>query len=136
MQVPAGIKDDVYIKYAGKGDESLSGQSGDLYVQIRITPDKRFKRQGDDLHMDIEVSLFDLVLGAQIEVPHPAGSLKIKIPKGTQVSDQVRIANKGYGTGGGLLSSKGGSMIVHPKVHIPKKLSKKEEKLWKELQKA
>lgn len=64
-------------------------------------------------------------------VNHPEGKLKIKVPKGTQVGDMIKIAGKGFGSGG--IFSKKGDLYVSPQIDIPKKLSKEQEKLWEEL---
>lgn len=68
-----------------------------------------------------------------MQVSHPEGKVSVKIPKGTQIGQKVRVAGKGFGESG-LFKSKG-DMIVELQVHVPKKLSKEQEKLWKELQK-
>jgi DnaJ-class molecular chaperone len=74
-----------------------------------------------------------MVLGGEIEVAHPEGKMIVKIPKGTQIWDKIKVNGKGFGTKG-LFQSKG-DMYVETQISIPKKLSKDEEKLWKELQK-
>ena len=75
--------------------------------------------------------MFDLVLGGEVQISHPEGKLKIKIPKATQIGDMVKIAGKGFGKSG--IFGKKGDLFVIPRVEIPKKLSKSEEKLWSEL---
>jgi DnaJ-class molecular chaperone len=66
-----------------------------------------------------------------VEVNHPEGKLKIKIPKGTQIGDKIKISGKGFGEKG--LFKSVGDLYVETKVSIPKRLSKEEESLWKEL---
>jgi molecular chaperone DnaJ len=133
VNIPAGIKDDVYIKYAGKGHDGPWGvPAGDLFIKIRILASANYERKGSDLYVKADVTLFDLVLGGTVEVPHPEGKLQIKIPKGTQIGDLVKISGKWFG-GSGIFGGKW-HLYVDPQVHIPKRLSKKQEKLWKELQ--
>jgi molecular chaperone DnaJ len=133
IKIPAGIKDDAYLKYAGKGNAGIGGApEGDLYLKIRVIPSTKYQRKGEDLYVYAEVSLFDLVLGGEIEIPHPEGKMQIKIPKGTQIGDKIRVGGKGFGSRG-LFQSKG-DLYVETKISIPKKLSKEEEALWKELQ--
>ena len=81
--------------------------------------------------MQANVTLFDLVLGGECTVDHPEGKLKIKVPKGTQIGDMIKISGKGFGEGG--VFSKKGDLYIITKVDIPKKLSKEQEKLWNEL---
>lgn len=133
LEIPAGMKSGSYLKYAQRGNDGR-GQlpAGDLYVKILVADAGKYMRKGDDLRVKAEVSLFDLVLGGEVEVPHPEGKMTVKIPKGTQIGQKVRVATKGFGEKG-LFKTKG-DMIVELQVAIPKKLSKEQEKLWKELQ--
>ena len=132
VKVPSGIKDSVYIKYTWKGDAWLGGWSvGDLYVHIRIKNSSRYKRQWDDIVVVVDVSVFDLVLGNDVLVPHPEWSLTIKIPKWTQINDKVRVAKKWFGDK--WLFSKTGDLYIIPKLSLPKKLSKEQEKLRSQL---
>jgi DnaJ-class molecular chaperone len=78
---------------------------GDLYLKIRLTPSHKYRRKDDDLYVQAEVSLFDMVLGGEIEVPHPEGKMKVKVPKGTQIGDRIKVGGKGFGTKG-LFASK------------------------------
>ncbi len=133
MKIPAGINPGAYMKFAGKGDESSAHHVGDLYIQINVVRSKLYERKDDNLYVKTNVSLFDMVLWGEIMVDHPEGKLKIKIPKGTQIWDMVKISNKWFGAGGFL--SKKGDLFVIPQVDIPKKLSKEQEKLWNELKK-
>lgn len=103
-----------------------------MYIKIIVNESSKYQRRGDDLYVKAEVSIFDIVLGGSVEVPHPEGKTSVKIPKGTQIGQKVRVAGKGFGEKG-LFKSKG-DMIIELQVHIPKKLSKEQEKLWKQLQ--
>lgn len=135
IKIPAGIKDDAYLKYAGKGNAGVGdAPEGDLYLKIRVIPSTKYQRKGEDLYVHVDVSLFDLVLGGEIEISHPEGKMQVKIPKGTQIGDKIKVNGKGFGSKG-LFQSKG-DLYVETKIAIPKKLSKEEEKLWKELQEA
>lgn len=133
VKVPEGIKEWTYLKYTEKGDFWPNGQAGDLYLKIYITESDKYYRKNDDLFVKQEVSIFDLVLGAEYQIPHPEGKIKIKIPKGIQIGDKIKVSAKGFGKGG--IFSKKGDLYVETKLNIPKKLSKAQEKLWKELQK-
>lgn len=132
IKIPAGIKDDAYLKFIGKGNAGVgNAESGDLYLKIRVLPSSKYRRVNDDLYVKSEVSLFDLVLGGEIEIPHPEGKMTVKVPKGTQFGDKIKISGKGFGSKG-LFQSKG-DLFVETQVNIPKKLTKEEEKLRTEL---
>ncbi|HRX63561.1 MAG TPA: DnaJ C-terminal domain-containing protein [Candidatus Absconditabacterales bacterium] len=132
IKIPAGIKDDVYLKYSGKGDDGKNGMpAGDLYIQIHVSSDKNYIRKGDDIYVNQEVTIYDLVLGGEYEIKHPSGKIKIKIPKGTQIDEKIKVGGKGFGSGG--LLSRRGDLYVVPDLKIPRRLSKEQEKLWKKL---
>lgn len=132
ISVPAGIKSWSKIRYTWRGNAWMNGGGvGDLYIKIVVKNSDARKRDWDNIVANATVSIFDAVLGWEIIVPHPDGDLKVKIPKWLQVWEYVRVKNKWFGDKW-LLSSKG-DMIVNPKIEIPQRLKKNEEKLWKEL---
>lgn len=133
VEIPIGIKDDVFLKYGGMGHMGPGGQHpGDLYIKIAIKDMGSYTREGDDLYLKQEISLFDAVLGGKLTIDHPEGKLTISIPKGTQPHEKIKISGRGFGRKG-LLSHRGDLYII-PRITIPKKLSKDQERLWKELQ--
>jgi DnaJ-class molecular chaperone len=132
IKIPAWIKEDAYIKYSWKWDAWVwDAPDGDLYLKIRIIPNKKYHREWDDLYVKASVSVFDLVLWWEVEVPHPEWKLIVKIPKWTQVWDKIKISWRWFWEKW-LFKSKW-DMIVETEVSIPKKLSKDEESLWKKL---
>lgn len=132
IKIPAWIKEDAYIKYSGKWDAGIwEAPDGDLYLKIRIVPNNKYRREWDDLYVKAAVSVFDLVLWWEVEVPHPEWKLKIKVPKWTQVWDKIKISGRWFGEK--WLFKNKWDMIVETDVSIPKKLSKEEEFLWKKL---
>ncbi len=131
VKIPEGINDGVYIKFAGKWHQGLNGYDWDLYIRINIKASSLYERKWDNLYIKIPVTIFDLVLGGEKQISHPEGKLKVKIPKATQVGDMVKISGKGFGKWG--IFGKKWDLYLIPKVEIPKKLSKEQEKLWKEL---
>ncbi|NOZ43792.1 MAG: hypothetical protein GXP45_01235 [bacterium] len=63
-------------------------------MQIHIKNSKIFERKGYDLYVKVNLTIYDLVLGTTKEIPHPEGKLKVKIPKGTQIGDLIKISGK------------------------------------------
>lgn len=95
VEVPAGIKDDVFLKYGGMGHMGPGGQyPGDLYIKIRVENMGNYTREGDDLYLKQEIPLFDAVLGGKIKIDHPEGKLTISIPKGTQPHEKIKVSGK------------------------------------------
>ncbi|OXN01305.1 molecular chaperone DnaJ [Bifidobacterium vansinderenii] len=131
VSVPAGISDDTRLRLASQGEVGeCGGAAGDLYIDVRIAPDKTFVRDGDDLHCWIEVPMSWAVLGHDLEIDTFDGARTISIPAGSQQEDTVTLD----GLGVTRLRSKGerGDIIAHIMVAIPTKLSDKERKLMEE----
>jgi molecular chaperone DnaJ len=132
IDIPIGIENWTKIRYTGMGNDGpMGGPSGDLYVKIMIKGSDKWKRDGTNLIADIEISIYDAVLGATVEVDHPDGKMSVKIPKGLQVGEYIRVAGKGFWEK--WLFSKRGDLVVKANIKIPKKLSGKEDKLRAEL---
>lgn len=132
VNVPAGVESEQYIHFPWMGHYGQKGApAGDLYVKFIIQQSSLYKRSGNNIVSAIEISIFDAVLWSEKEIDHPDGKIKIKIPKWLQVGEDIRIPWKGFWSAG-FLSNKW-DLIIKTKIHVPKKLSKKEEELWKEL---
>ncbi len=128
VEVPAGITDGARLRLAGRGDAGgPGGTNGDLYVEIRIEPDDRFERDGDDLVTRVPVSIVQATLGATVQVPLIDGSeTSLDIPPGTQPGAVLRVE----GAGMGRLGRRGrGDLRVVVDVEVPTKLSKEEDRL-------
>ncbi len=133
INIPAGINKWEYVKVPGMWNYwKNKWPAGDLFLKVNVTGWEKFRRKWNDLLIDVDISIFDAVLWKEIEVDHPEWKMKVKIPKWLQVNDVVRVAGKGY-WGWWLLNKKWNFLVV-PHIKIPKKLSKKEEELWKQLQ--
>lgn len=121
--VPKGVEDGEMLKVSGKGEASAhAGVPGDLYAKIRITPDKVFRRQGNDLVMLLPIKFTQAALGSSVEVKTPDSAITLKIPEGTESGDILKVRGKG------VPSPKGygrGDLLVEVKVLIPRHLSKK-----------
>jgi len=132
INIPAWIKAGSKIRYAGRWNAwMLWWETGDLYVKILVKWSNVWKRDEQNLLVDIDVTVFQAVLWWEIQVPHPEWDMKVKIPKWLQVGEYIRVSWKWFGEKW-LLKSRW-DMIVIPTISIPQKLSKADEKLWKEL---
>ncbi len=110
-RIPAGVKDGQKIRLSGKGGEGEhGGPNGDLFVTVKVTPHRLFKRKGDNLTLDVPISFDEAVLGAEIKVPTLGGApVTLKLPAGTPNGRTFRVRGKGPqrtdGTKGDLLVS-------------------------------
>jgi DnaJ-class molecular chaperone len=131
VTIPKGIGEGQRIRLAGQGGAGThSGPSGDLYLIVKLLDDSTYKRKGDDLYVDLPVSLYDLVLGGEVKVPTMSGQVTMTIPEGTQNNRLLRLSGKGMPKvkGGGA-----GDEYVRLIGQLPQSLSDKEKKLFKEL---
>ena len=127
VDIPRGIRPGKKLRVKGKGDAGTGGiQSGDLYLEVEIQNDRRFRREGDDLFQEITIDFYDAILGAEIEVPTMAGRTRLKVPPGTQQGAKLRLKGKGMPKmgGGGY-----GYLYVVVSIKIPKRLSKEQKEL-------
>jgi curved DNA-binding protein len=117
VRIPPGASDGSRVRIAGQGAPSpTGGPRGDLVLTIHVTPHPYFRREGDDLHLDLPVTVAEAYHGARVKVPTIDGSVTLKVPERTQSGSVVRLRGKG-------VAKKGrppGDLYVHFLVQIPK----------------
>jgi molecular chaperone DnaJ len=129
-----GTRDGQRIRIAGKGNAGLRGGGvGDLYVIIRIGEHPLFRREGDDIHITVPITVVEAALGSKIEVPTIDGRSMLKIPPGTQSGQKLRLREKGVpsATKDGVR----GDEIVEVKITVPMPRDEKTKELLRELAK-
>lgn len=131
IQIPPGAREGIQMQVRGKGNEApFGGMAGDLLVVIEEEAHPELQRDGNNLHYDLNVSLPDVILGSEKEVPTATGRAKIKIEPGTQSGKILRLKNKGlpslegYGTG---------DLFVHVNAFIPEKLNKGQREFFEKM---
>ena len=130
IKIPAGIDNGQTIILNGNGEPGLrGGPNGDLYVRISIKPHSQFKRDGTTLRLDMNISMVEAALGADISVPTLKEPVKYRIPEGTQNGAMFRL--KGYGIPN-LRGSGKGDLLLRVQVEIPKKLNSKQKGLLRQ----
>jgi curved DNA-binding protein len=132
VKVPAGIQNGKKLRVPGKGYPGHNGgPRGDLYIRIKTMDHPVFRREGDDLHMSLEIKYSEALLGTEIEVGTiDKKTIRLKIPPATQSNAKFRL--KGYGMP--HMKGKGrGDAYVQVSIAVPKKLSKKQKALAEEL---
>lgn len=133
-KIPAGIKDGQKVRLKGKGSPGENGgPAGDLLVQVNINPDPVFTRKDSDLYADLPVSLYDLLLGGQVEAPTLAGRAQLKVPAGTQNGTRMRLKGQGMPA---TKKEAAGDLYVTIKAVLPGKLSPEAKKIVTELAEA
>ena len=132
VKIPAGIGEGQSIRLKGKGAQMPGGKRGDLLLQIHILPDEKYRREGKDVYTTGEVSYATAALGGEAVFDTLYGSVKCKIPAGSQSGRKIRLKGKG------IVSMKNGKSYgdeyVILQVAVPKHLTEKEKKLLRQLQ--
>jgi len=129
VKIPAGVDNGFTIRVSGKGEGGVKGgKAGDLYIHLYVKASKEFIRAGLDIHSIVDIHVLKAVMGGEIEVNTVHGKKKIKIPAGTEEGKVFKISGAGVPRDGGH-----GNHLVKVNIKIPKKLSKKEKELYKEL---
>jgi molecular chaperone DnaJ len=129
IRVPAGINNGEVIRMTGRGEAMPGGQPGDLYVKIHVEAHQTIKREGATLSTTLPVKLTDAMLGSTYTVETLDGQIEVKIPAGISHGELLRVKEKGVPTERGR-----GDFMIKVSVEIPKKLSRKAQKLIEELQ--
>lgn len=127
VHIPAGIKEGQQIISRGNGERGYNGgQNGDLYIEILVKEHQFFKREGNDIELDIPLDFADACLGTKIDVPTVYGDMTLTIPAGSQPNQILRM--KGCGVKD-LRSGKPGDQYVRLNIKVPTSLSKKQKEL-------
>jgi molecular chaperone DnaJ len=130
VKIPAGIEDSTRMRLAGEGEPSRDGgPSGDLYVDVYVRDHPFFKRDGANLHCEAPLTFAQASLGAEIEVPTIDGRAKLKVPRGTQPGQVLRLRGQGMPR----IEGRGrGDLFVRVTVQVPTKLTKRQEEILEE----
>ena len=132
IKIPQGIDNGQVIRIMGKGDAIKNGKNGNLFIVLNIRPHKIFKRDGDNIYMDFPISFSQATLGCKISIPTLKGTKKIRIASGTESGTIIRLKNEGIKN---VNSYRTGDQFINLKIKTPKKLNRKQKKLFEELAK-
>lgn len=131
--VPKSVADGEVLKITGKGEVSQQGgPPGDLYLKIRVSSHKHYRRQGDDIVMQVPIKLSQAILGDTVEFETPDGVIRMKIPEGSQPGDILKVRGKGAFLSSGYGR---GDLLVELKVEIPKRLNRQMREIMQNLRK-
>jgi DnaJ-class molecular chaperone len=112
VAIPAGVESGQVLRLKGQGGQGVQGgPAGDALVELNVRPHAFFRRDGQDVHMDLNISLSEAVEGARVQVPTPAGPVALTVPAGANTGKTLRL--KGKGVAGQ------GNQLVHLHVVLP-----------------
>jgi molecular chaperone DnaJ len=135
VTIPNGVEDGTRIRLAGEGEAGLrGGGAGDLYIFVSVTPHRMFRRDGTTLFCRVPIPMVTAALGGTIEVPGIDGErIAVAVPGGTQSGRQVRLRGKGMTE---LQGRTRGDLIVELVVETPVNLTRRQQELLREFEKA
>jgi molecular chaperone DnaJ len=132
IKIPPGVEDGMQLKVAGKGNDAPgNGVPGDLLVAIETVEHDTLKREGDNLHYDLYISLSEAVLGSSKEIDAVGGKVRIKLEPGIQSGKILRLRGKGITSLNGYGS---GDLLVHVNVWTPKVVNKEQKEFFERMQ--
>ena len=131
IKIPAGVVNDMQLKVSGKGNDAPgNGVSGDLIVVIEEIEHAELKREEDNLHLDLYISMAEAALGASKEIDTVTGKIRIKLEEGIQSGKILRIKGKGLPS---LRYNEKGDLLIHVNVWTPKKLNQEQRQFFEKM---
>ena len=131
VNIPAGMDTGKRLRISGKGNPGANGgENGDLYLEFYVEEHDYYERDGDDIYLEIPLTITEAVLGCKKTIPTIHGNVSLNIPAGTNNLDKQRIKGKGIKNES---TGNTGNMYLIFKVIVPKKLSRDQKKLFEKL---
>ncbi|HCC68391.1 MAG TPA: molecular chaperone DnaJ [Nitrospiraceae bacterium] len=131
VKIPAGVDTGSIVKLSGMGGAGeAGGPSGDLHMEITVRPHQVFSRKGDDLYVDVPVTIGEATLGGKIDVPTIDGTASMTLPPGTDSGQKFKLKGKGMPNRSGAR----GDEFVTIKIVVPKHLSEKAKNSMKDIE--
>src|SRR5205809_2810404 len=132
VKIPRGVREGQRIRLREQGEAGArGGKSGDLFLRVRLAKHADFAVEGSDLIHEVKIAPSQAALGAELKLPTLEGSVKLKVPAGTQGGQRFRLRERGLPSASGTR----GDLYVVTQIQIPKKLTERESELWSELTK-
>ena len=132
VTIPRGARDGTKVRLAGEGEQDpFGGPPGDLYLIIDVLTDTRFTREGDNLKVDVLLDMFTALLGGEVEVPTLSGSVRLKVPPGTQSGRRFRLSGRGMPQLRD--SSEFGDLLARVLITVPSRLNAEQRRLAEQL---
>jgi molecular chaperone DnaJ len=129
INIPSGIRDGEMVRMTGMGEAVAKGTTGDLYIKINVAPHPVFKRDGNDLVMNLNIKLSDALLGTKYPIQTLDGDIEVTIPEGVTINEILRVKGKGVPVAKG----KRGDLLIKLNIKLPTKISKTSRTLIEKL---
>ena len=130
VTIPPGVTDGQRIRLAGQGGRGSDGaRSGDLYLVVKIRPDRTFRLEGRDIHVELRLAPWEAALGTSVAVPTPDGEAKVTVPPSTSSGRRLRLRGRGMPNPKG----KPGDLYADARIMVPAHLTEAERELFEQL---
>lgn len=130
VTIPRGVTDGKRIRLAGEGGRGFGeGRPGDLYLIVRLQPDRRYRVEGKDIVVELRLAPWEAALGATVPVTTPGGETKVTVPAGSSTGRRLRVQGEGLPSPGG----RSGDLHAEVKIMVPSRLTRRERELFSEL---
>ena len=130
VRIPPGVANQQRIRVKGKGGPgSGGGAAGDLYLVVSVRPHRFLRRDGEDLYLDVPLTIVEASLGAEVDIPTLDGPVTLKIPPGTGGGARLRLAGRGVKPPG----KAAGDLYAVVRIVVPEKISKNEREIYERL---
>lgn len=129
--IPAGIRNGEMIRMTGLGEAVKNGTAGDLYIKINVAPHSVFKRDGNDLVMNLNLKLTEALLGMEYPIETLDGGITVTIPEGVSINEVLRVRGKGVP----ISKTKRGDLLIKLNIKLPSKISRKSREIIEQLKK-
>jgi curved DNA-binding protein len=129
VKIPKGVREGQRVRLAGQGESRGGGQAGDLYLRIKFEKHPDFDVRGSDLYYDLEIPVWQAVLGGEVEIPTLEGRAKLRVPSCAQNGQKFRLSGRGLPQKGGGR----GDLYAVLQPGLPRQLTSRERELWKEI---
>jgi len=129
-RIPRGVTDGEKLRVPNKGGAGVNGgPPGDLYLDIEVAEHPLFRMSGKDLYMDLPLAPWEAVLGTDVDLPTPGGSVRLTVRPGTRAGQQLRLAGRGMARGSGAP----GDLYALVRIEVPTVVDDRQRALWREL---
>jgi curved DNA-binding protein len=130
VKIPPGVREAQLIRLTGKGQEGIGGgDSGNLYLRVKLAQHPDFRVRGADLYYDLELAPWEAALGATVHIPTLDGVVSLRIPAATVSERQFRLRGKGLPTGDGTR----GDLYTIVSIQVPSHITPEQKVLWEQL---
>lgn len=129
VRIPPAVADGARVRIAAKGHAGVrGGPPGDLLLHVTVEEHPVFRREGDELHMMVPIAIHEAGLGAKIDIETPDGSVRLRVPPGTQSGQRFRLRDRGAPSRNGQR----GDLVVEVRLKLPKILDERSKELLRE----